>query len=128
MIANRPDWCISRQRNWGVPLPFFLHKDTGELHPRTMALIDRAADIVEQGGVEAWAALTAEEILGAEDAAALHQEQRHPRRLVRLGLDLLPRAARQPPGRRADHDEQAPRPTSTSKATTSTAAGSIRRC
>src|ERR1700712_1309793 len=54
MIANRPDWCISRQRNWGVPLPFFLQKETGELHPDTMALIDRAADIVQAGGVEAW--------------------------------------------------------------------------
>ncbi len=69
MIANRPDWCISRQRNWGVPLPFFLHKDTGDLHPDTMALIDRAAAIVEQGGVEAWSRLTAEDVLGAEGAA-----------------------------------------------------------
>lgn len=66
MIANRPDWCISRQRNWGVPLPFFLHKDTGELHPDTMALIDRAAAVVEQGGVEAWSRLTVDEVLGAE--------------------------------------------------------------
>jgi len=69
MIANRPDWCISRQRNWGVPLPFFLHKDTGELHPDTMALIDRAAVIVEQGGVEAWSKLSVEEVLGAEAAS-----------------------------------------------------------
>lgn len=68
MIANRPDWCISRQRNWGVPLPFFLHKDTGELHPDTMALIDRAAAVVEQGGVEAWSRLTVDEVLGAEAA------------------------------------------------------------
>ncbi len=66
MIANRPDWCISRQRNWGVPLPFFLHKDTGELHPDTMALMDRAAAIVEAGGVEAWSVLTVEDLLGAE--------------------------------------------------------------
>ena len=66
MIANRPDWCISRQRNWGVPLPFFLHKETGELHPDTMALIDRAAEIVQQGGVEAWSKLTAGDVLGAE--------------------------------------------------------------
>ncbi|MBK6862090.1 MAG: isoleucine--tRNA ligase [Ideonella sp.] len=68
MIANRPDWCISRQRSWGVPLPFFLHKDTGELHPRTMAILDQAADIVEAGGIEAWSRATAEQILGAEDA------------------------------------------------------------
>jgi len=69
MIANRPDWCISRQRSWGVPLPFFLHKESGELHPRTMAILDQAADIVEKGGVEAWSRATTEEILGTEDAA-----------------------------------------------------------
>jgi len=68
MIANRPDWCISRQRSWGVPLPFFLHENTGELHPRTMEIIDRAIEIVAAGGVEAWSRVSAEEILGAEDA------------------------------------------------------------
>jgi isoleucyl-tRNA synthetase len=68
MIANRPDWCISRQRNWGVPLPFFIHKDSGELHPRTMEILDQAAAMVEQGGVEAWSKVTAEQILGAADA------------------------------------------------------------
>ncbi|NQD59497.1 isoleucine--tRNA ligase, partial [Pseudomonas sp. CM25] len=66
MIANRPDWCISRQRNWGVPIPFFLHKQTGELHPRTVELMDEVATRVEQQGIEAWFKLDAAELLGAE--------------------------------------------------------------
>ena len=64
MIAGRPDWCISRQRNWGVNIPFFTHKATGELHPRTLEIIDQAASIVEKGGVEAWSKLSATDVLG----------------------------------------------------------------
>jgi isoleucyl-tRNA synthetase len=70
MIAGRPDWCISRQRSWGVPLPFFLHKDTGDLHPKTMEILDVAADMVEAGGIEAWSKASSEEVLAKVGAAA----------------------------------------------------------
>ncbi|WP_070887193.1 isoleucine--tRNA ligase [Pseudomonas argentinensis] len=66
MIAGRPDWCISRQRNWGVPIPFFTHKESGELHPRTVELMEEVAKRVEQQGIEAWFKLDAAELLGAE--------------------------------------------------------------
>jgi isoleucyl-tRNA synthetase len=66
MIANRPDWCVSRQRNWGVPIPFFLHKETGELHPRTPELLEQVAQRVEKDGIDAWFRLDAAELLGAE--------------------------------------------------------------
>lgn len=66
MIAGRPDWCISRQRNWGVPIPFFTHKESGELHPRTVELMEEVAKRVEQEGIEAWFKLDPAELLGAE--------------------------------------------------------------
>ena len=64
MIKNRPDWCVSRQRNWGVPIPLFTHKETGELHPRTPELIEAVAQRVEQSGIEAWFSLEAAELIG----------------------------------------------------------------
>ena len=75
MIAGRPDWCISRQRNWGVNLPFFTHKATGELHPRTLEIIDQAAAIVEQGGVEAWSQLSARDVLGDGPQGGEHYDK-----------------------------------------------------
>jgi len=61
MIQNRPDWTLSRQRNWGVPLPFFLDRETEEVHPETERLLGEAADRVEKGGVEAWFAASCED-------------------------------------------------------------------
>ncbi|MFA4970035.1 MAG: isoleucine--tRNA ligase, partial [Sulfuritalea sp.] len=66
MIANRPDWCVSRQRNWGVPIPFFLHKETGEPHPRTLELLETVAQKIEKEGIDAWFKLDAAELLGDE--------------------------------------------------------------
>ena len=54
MVKNRPDWCISRQRTWGVPIPLFTHKESGELHPDTVAIIEKVALQIEQQGIEAW--------------------------------------------------------------------------
>jgi isoleucyl-tRNA synthetase len=64
MVEKRPDWCISRQRAWGVPITLFLHKETGELHPNTLALMEEMAKRFEKEGLEAWYALDEKELLG----------------------------------------------------------------
>jgi isoleucyl-tRNA synthetase len=66
MIAARPDWCVSRQRTWGVPIPLFVDKVSGELHPNTAALIEDVAKRVEQRGIDAWFDLDAATLLGVD--------------------------------------------------------------
>jgi isoleucyl-tRNA synthetase len=68
MIANRPDWTLSRQRQWGVPMPFFLHRETGRLHPRTPELLEQVAQLIEKGGIDAWLALDLKDLIGDEAA------------------------------------------------------------
>jgi isoleucyl-tRNA synthetase len=66
MIANRPDWTLSRARQWGEPIPFFLHKETGALHPDMVEILEEVAKRIEKGGIEAWQRITPEELLGAD--------------------------------------------------------------
>jgi len=66
MIEHRPDWCISRQRYWGSPIPLFMHRETSELHPRTAELIETVAKRIEKEGIQAWFSLDARELLGDE--------------------------------------------------------------
>lgn len=64
MIEGRPDWCISRQRFWGVPIPLFVHKETEELHPDTLNIMENIAKGMEQEGIEYWHRMSAEELIG----------------------------------------------------------------
>lgn len=66
MVTGRPDWCISRQRTWGVPIPLFVHQQSGELHPDSQALIEKVALAVEQNGIDAWFEMDASDLIGAD--------------------------------------------------------------
>ncbi|HEU5437575.1 MAG TPA: isoleucine--tRNA ligase [Telluria sp.] len=74
MIANRPDWTLSRQRQWGVPMAFFIHKESGELHPRTPQLLEQVAELIERHGIDAWLALDPKELLG--DDAHMYEKNK----------------------------------------------------
>ena len=67
MIANRPDWCISRQRYWGIPIPLFVHKSTGELHPETLPVMEKVAQSIAKAGIQAWFDTASEDLI--DDAA-----------------------------------------------------------
>ena len=68
MVEGRPDWCISRQRTWGVPIPLFVHQQSGELHPDTQGLMEQVAVLVEQKGIDAWFEMEPSELLGDQAA------------------------------------------------------------
>lgn len=74
MIANRPDWTLSRQRQWGVPMAFLIHKESGELHPRTPELLEIIAKRVEKEGIEAWQSIDIKELIG--DEAAMYEKNK----------------------------------------------------
>lgn len=74
MITNRPDWCISRQRTWGVPMALFVHKETEALHPHTIELIEKVAQLVEKDGIQAWWDMNPADVIG-KDAAHYHKVQ-----------------------------------------------------
>ena len=122
MIANRPDWTLSRARQWGVPMPFFVHKETGALHPRTLELIEEVAQARREGRHRDLADGD-DRGIARRRRGALREGEGHHRRLVRFRLHAPHRAEGLARGRK-----RASRPTCTSRAPTSTAAGSIRRC
>ena len=66
MVSDRPDWCVSRQRSWGTPMPFFVHKKSGELHPKTSHFLELVAQRVERTGIEGWFDLSKTDFLGEE--------------------------------------------------------------
>ena len=68
MLEDRPDWCISRQRNWGVPITLIIHNQTGEIHPKQNLLFNQIADVIEAEGIEGWDNLKLESLIDDADS------------------------------------------------------------
>jgi hypothetical protein len=128
MIAHRPDWTLSRQRQWGVPLPFFVDRETDELHPDTPALLELAARMVQERGIAPGSRRRTRTSASTRSATASSPTRSTcgstPARRTRRSW-AAPTAARSTAARIPTPTVS--RPTSTSRAPTSTAAGSIRR-
>jgi isoleucyl-tRNA synthetase len=120
MVRNRPDWCISRQRTWGVPITLLVHKETGDLHPRTAELIEAVAERIEQKGIDAWFALR------PRTCSATPRAPTTRRSTTPWTSGSTP--ASPTPACWSTAMALRPRRTSTWRAPTSTAAGSSRRC
>lgn len=69
MVESRPDWCISRQRTWGVPIPLLVHKETNEIHPDTVNIMEKVALAIEKQGIQAWFDIDAQELIGEQAKA-----------------------------------------------------------
>jgi len=67
MLEGRPDWCISRQRSWGVPIPLLINKNTGEIHPKQNLLFNKIADLIEEDGIEAWDKVSIRDLVDDHD-------------------------------------------------------------
>mgnify|MGYP000751536288 FL=1 len=68
MLTDRPDWCISRQRNWGVPITLVVHKESGAIHPNQSELFKQFANLIEENGISSWESLDLNEFIDDGDS------------------------------------------------------------
>ena len=68
MLTDMPDWCISRQRNWGVPITLVVHKESGAIHPNQSELFKQFANLIEENGISSWESLDLNEFIDDGDS------------------------------------------------------------